>query len=248
MCGKVEKHREKKGKLSWILFLILGFTLALILFRSLELDEYLGIDLEDNRPVKIVKELLLQSLVVKGELPAGEIVPEHGNQTLIYVLGGAQENLKSRIRLASLIYNRGLAGHVAFLSVPEITEYSPDLGRNYTQDEWFIQEMKKAGVKVPDLEIVAMPMGFFGTLSEARGIADLVKKEGYMHLILVTSAYHTRRARFTFSPYLEGKVELSVYGSGEKVPLRHLAVEWIKLLVYRYILVDNPRTEEGYQT
>lgn len=213
--------------------------MALILIRSLELDEYFGIDLEDNKPVKTVKGLLLESLVIQGELPTARTVPGQGSQTLIYVLGGAQDDLKWRIRLASEIYGRGLANHVAFLSVREITEYSPDLGRNYTQDEWVTHEMMKSGVKVADMEFVGMTTGFFGTLSEARGIAELVKKKGYRRLMLVTSSYHTHRALFAFSTYLNGKVELSVHGSDEKAPLHHLVAEYIKLLVYRYLLVPG---------
>ena len=75
MCGKVKEHRAKIGKLTWILSLVLGLTLALILFRSLELEEYFGIDLEDNKPVKIVKGLLLESLVIRGELQKAQTVP-----------------------------------------------------------------------------------------------------------------------------------------------------------------------------
>ena len=227
----------RNRKLSWILSLVLGLALALILFRSLELADYFGMDLEDNRPVEIVRGWLLESLVIRGEFPTAEIGPGHGNQTLIYVLGGGQEILKWRIRLASAIYGRGLASHVAFLSVRGNTDYSPELGRNYTHDEWVTREMMKSGVKAGDIESQAMPTGYFGTLSEARGIADLVKKGGYRRLILVTSAYHTRRVLVAFSHNLKGKVELSIYGSDEKVPLHHLMRECIKLLVYRYLLV-----------
>jgi len=123
------------------------------------------------------------------------------------------------------------------MNVRGITEYSPILGRNYTHGEWVTHVMMGAKVPTADIEGAAIPTGIFGTLSEARWIADLAKRRHPVRLILVTSRYHTRRVSIAFSHYLNSQGELYIYGSGEKVRFHHLLAEYIKVLFYRYILI-----------
>jgi uncharacterized SAM-binding protein YcdF (DUF218 family) len=203
----------------------------------MEWDEYLGFDLGENPPLHFVKGLMLPSLVDERELPAIPTISEDAGSTLIYVLGGSQESLKSRIRLAATLYHRVSGSRVLFMSVRGITEYNPGLGRNYTHDEWVTHEMTEVKVPATDIEFIAMPAGVFGTLREARHIAALVKRRQNGRLILVTSAYHTRRVLIAFSHYLKGKGELYIYGSDETVRFRHLMAEYIKVPFYRYILI-----------
>ena len=224
-------------KLRWIFRLFLVVSLVLLLFRSLEWDEYLGFDLGDNPPVRYAKSVLLPSLVNERELLTEPTIPGHGDPTLIYVLGGSQDSLKWRIPLAAELYHRESGSRVVFMNVREITEYSPAIGRNYTHDEWVTHEMVLSKVRASDIEYIAMPSGYFGTLGEARWVADLVRKRHYRRLILVTSAYHTRRVRLTFTHFLDGQEDLYVYGSDEKIRLHDLVAEYIKLLFYRYLLI-----------
>lgn len=217
--------------------LVLGVPLALLLFRSLEWDKYLEIDLGRSPLVRFSKGVLLPSLVYERGLPTEPSIPGHGDPTLIYVLGGSQASLERRIPLAATLYQRVSGSRVIFIHVQGITGYSPALGRNYTHDEWVTHEMILAKVRASDIEWIAMPSGYFGTLREARWIADLVRKRHFRRLILVTSAYHTRRAWLTFSRFLDGQGEIYIYGSDEKIRLHHLVAEYIKVLFYRYLLI-----------
>jgi len=237
MASLLRERQVPGRKFRWIISMVLGVSLAFLLSSSLEWDEYLGIDLGDSQPVRFSKSVLLQSLVVEKELPSDPAVPRNREPTLIYVLGGSQESLKWRIPLAATLYHRVPGSRVLFMNVAEITEYNPALGRNYTHDEWVIHEMM--GVKIPatDIEFIAIPARHFGTLGEARHISGLVNRRHQGRLILVTSAYHTRRVSIAFSHFLKGWSELYIYGSGEKIPFHHLMEEYIKVLFYRYILI-----------
>lgn len=232
------RERWVRGpRLLRILSLVLGVSLALLLFRSLEWDEALGVDLGDNLPVRYAGGVLLRSLVNERKLPPGPTIPGRGDPTLIYVLGGSQESLKWRLPLAATLYHRVSGSRVMFMNVPEITEYSPALGRNYTHDEWVTRVMAEANVPATDIEFIAMPPGNFGTLGEARHISGLVNGRHHGRLILVTSAYHTRRVSIAFSRFLGDRRELYIYGSGERIPFHHLVAEYIKVLFYRNILI-----------
>jgi hypothetical protein len=59
--------------------------------------------------------------------------------------------------------------------------------------------MVSIGVKKKDIELVSIPSGYFGTLSEGRGITSVAAARGYQGLILVTSSRHTKRVLFAFS-------------------------------------------------
>lgn len=237
MVSLLWKRRVQGRKIRWILSLVLGVSLVLLLFRSLEWDEYLGVDLGENPPLIFARDVLLPSLVNKRELPKESTIQRHGDPTLIYVLGGSQESLKWRLPLAASIYHRVPGSRIVFLSVQEITEYSPVLGRNYTHDEWVTHVMMEEKVPATDIEGATIPSGYFGTLGEARWIADLAKRRHAGRLILVTSRYHTRRVLITFSRYLNGRGEFYIYGSDEKVRFYYLMEEYIKVLFYRYLLI-----------
>ena len=117
---------------------------------------------------------------------------------LIYVLGGNQDSLVNRFRKAASLYHKGFSKKILILSRPGITEFSPELGRNLTNNEWAIKELEKLNVRKEDVEPVSVQNNGFGTLSEARNLSDVVRKRGCNRLILVTSDYHTRRV-FTVS-------------------------------------------------
>ncbi len=233
----MQEPRGARRKCRWILLLVMGIVTAFILVRRFEWDQELGIDLGDNPPVRYASGILLGSLVHEKKLPAEPTTPGNVEPTWIYVLGGSQESLKWRLPLAASIYHRVSGGRLIFMNVRGITEYNPVLGRNYTHDEWVTHVMTEARVPATDIESIAMPEGIFGTLGEARHIATLVKKSNQVRLILVTSAYHTKRVSISFSRFLNGQGELYIYGSDERIPFHQLMAEYIKVLFYRYLLI-----------
>jgi uncharacterized SAM-binding protein YcdF (DUF218 family) len=136
------------------------------------------------------------------------------------------------------LYHQGVAGEIHILSRPGITEFSPELGRNLTNDEWAVREMEILKVKRGDIIPVFVEPLYFGTLSEANRISDMVRKKGYKRLVLVSSTHHTRRAHNSFNSFLsKTHVGIYVYGAGDSTGLIELLSEYIKLLFYEYAVL-----------
>ncbi len=176
-----------------------------------------------------------------GELTKVEPLPETSSisspaqsDNVVYVLGGSQNELIRKIGTAAELYHHGLCKRILSLSRPGITEYDHHLHRNLTNDEWFIKTLANSGVKKEDIELVTLKRRFFGTLTEAKSIADTASQRGYTHLVLVTSPYHTMRTWLAFSKYVNGRgIALSIYASNYHATLSELIFEYFKLLLYR---------------
>lgn len=160
------------------------------------------------------------------------------SNSVIYVLGGSQESLKARFETAAQLAHQGFSKRILLLSEPGITEFDPSLSRNLTNDDWAIKQLTGLGIKKEDTELVSLKKGFFGTLSEARDISEIASKRGYKRLILVTSQYHTKRTWITFSKMFENRnITLSIYAANDPVRLRSLLYEYLKLVLYKNIVL-----------
>jgi len=83
-----------------------------------------------------------------------------------------------------------------------------------------------------------MKEGFFGTLSEAKGIAKLIKERRYDTVILITSPHHTHRVKISFEHFIQNNsTKLYVQGSEEESSFMEIIMEFIKLNVYKYLLL-----------
>jgi hypothetical protein len=179
---------------------------------------------------------LAEKLVVEIPAPANPPGETPKATTLIYVLGGNQESLLPRFRKAASLYRMGLSMRILILDRPGITEYSTDLGRNLTNNEWAIRELERLEVRKEDVEPVSVRPSFLGTLSEARDLADIARGKGCRRLLLVSSAHHTRRVMNAFSRFVpRGSMDLYVYGAGDKADLPVLLQEYLKLVFYDMI-------------
>jgi uncharacterized SAM-binding protein YcdF (DUF218 family) len=70
-------------------------------------------------------------------------------------------------------------------------------------------------------------------LSEAREVSDIAREKGCNRLILVSSAYHTRRVFTTFSKLGSNRSpEYFIYGSDDVTGLQGLLSEYVKLFLY----------------
>lgn len=162
------------------------------------------------------------------------------NKPLVYVLGGTQDSLEWKFQRTASLYKDGLAGKILLLRVPGITAFSPELGRNLTNDEWAVRRLEVFGVRPGDIRFIEVVPGWFGTLTEAKEVSRYVKRYGSPPLILVSAPYHTKRARLAFSNSLgAGYQELFVYGSGEEVGIFTLLNEYLKLITYKYFLIPS---------
>lgn len=178
-------------------------------------------------------ELLRHQLTYVRPIPDSPSSPDD----VAYVLGGTPESLEAKFRIAASLLREGKASRVLLLSQQSLMAYSPALDRNLTVNEWAVQNLGALGIKAAAIDIVGVEEGFFGTWSEAKALSRVVSERGYRRLILVTSAYHSRRVWESFSRSAgQSSTTLFLYHSDEPAYLRHLLPEYVKLLLYRAVL------------
>ena len=204
------------------LFLILLF-ISSIIWLSTKSASNLRIDL---------KESILKELVSVNPPNPGEKVD------VIYLLGGTQASMEFKSKTASEFFHKGICKKIWVISLSGITQYNQALRRNWTKNEYFAMRLKKFGIPEKNIEFLKLHEGFFGTYSEARGISSLVQEKQFKSILLITQPYHTHRVRICFNKFLsDTNVLLYVQGSIEKMLLRQLIVEYIKLRVYQCLLI-----------
>ena len=214
-----------------------SFYIASTIFLTI-LGTSLLLNLEGFPSHKGLKALLMNRLVKAAPLPDNFYDSYPQSKNAIYVLGGNQNSLKHRFKTAVSLYHQGAVKKIFILSRHGITEYDPLLKRNLTNNEWAINKLIELGVKKEDIEAVQIEEGFFGTLSEAKGIPQIIKERGYSNLILVSSSYHTMRVWVSFSKFAEDKkLNVFVYGAEGHTNLIGLLFEYFKLIIYKEFLL-----------
>jgi len=154
-----------------------------------------------------------------------------------YILGGGQKSLEPKFKIASELYAEGYCNNIYILSRPGITEYNRSLGRNLTNDEWALMKLENYGVPRKAVQAVSIESGFFGTLSEAEGIAKLASEKDWKSLMLITSPHHTKRAKQSFDYFLsDSGVDVFVAASQNQAGLGELVLEFAKLKIYQVVL------------
>jgi len=193
-----------------------------------------------------VREFLMERLDRERPLPSPPEGGPPGPGTTVYILGGSQKSLRHKIRTVGRLYGEGLVRKVLVLHAPGITEYSPALGRNLTNDEWMLRRLESEGVPSADVEWIAAPPSLFGTFGEARAVSRFVRTRGVRRLALVSSRHHLERAWITFSHFLrDDRCELYTYGSAEWAGGSELLAELFKLGFYKYLLLP---AEGGFRS
>jgi uncharacterized SAM-binding protein YcdF (DUF218 family) len=110
----------------------------------------------------------------------------------IVVLGGGEGE---RIAEAVRLYERGLAPRIIILGPA-----SPVLPLSFREDAPTMPQAKKIvalrkGVPEDAVEVVEGPTS---TYEEALAVARILQERGYRRILVVTSPFHSRRARQTF--------------------------------------------------
>jgi len=114
--------------------------------------------------------------------------------------------------------------------------YSFIEGRNLTATEWQLEFLECHGVNKENVLVLRKKEEeFFGTLSESKFVARVVKGK-IKSLVVVTSAPHLRRSYLAFNRSLPSEIKLGCYAATE---LREssefresLLMEYLKLMVY----------------
>ena len=229
------------------------YLLALVLFLSVgAAAQRVSATDETHRMVRVfadrMETCLMKEIVFERHLPRGENGRLPELSLVAYVLGGTQDSLSYKWKTVGRLYAEGTVGKILILHRPGITEYSPALGRNLTNDEWVTGKLKEEGVAVETLEFVPVPAAIFGTFAEARVISALARSRRVKRLVLVSSAHHTKRVWLSFSHFnADNAFEPYIYGSEERVGILELLMETMKLRFYRYFVFPMDRLRDHYR-
>ena len=114
----------------------------------------------------------------------------------ILVLGGSA-TYKERTREASRLLFEGRSQRILITNDNMRGPWSSAEQRNLFFYERSWEELRNAGVPAERIDVVLKPVT--GTYDEAEVIRDYAQQQGLHSILIVTSAYHSRRALWVFS-------------------------------------------------
>ena len=114
----------------------------------------------------------------------------------IVVLGGSA-NFKERSREAAKLLLEGRAPRILITNDNVRGPWSVADQRNLFFYERSLEEIKKAGVPADSVEVLLKPVT--STHEEAELVRQYAEEHGLRSVLIVTSAYHSRRALWVFS-------------------------------------------------
>lgn len=117
----------------------------------------------------------------------------------ILVLSGSSVYIERTQKAASL-YKKGVAPKIILTDDHAIAGWSEREKRNPPFIELMLRELNAEGIPREAIEI--LPDEVTGTEWEAKALAKKIKEENLNSVLLVTSAYHTRRAFWIFERVL----------------------------------------------
>jgi uncharacterized SAM-binding protein YcdF (DUF218 family) len=121
----------------------------------------------------------------------------------VIVVIGDDDFTADRAREAASLFHTGWA--------PQIVA-SGRMLRPYTSiADLMTRDLESQGV--PSAAIMRFSHRASNTLEEAEGLRVLISQKGWRRILLVTSDYHTRRARYIFRKVLPDNVSLEVVGA-----------------------------------
>jgi uncharacterized SAM-binding protein YcdF (DUF218 family) len=157
----------------------------------------------------IIAPYLAERLIVEKPLERADV---------IFVLGGSSVYLE-RTRRAAIEYKRGKATKIVLTDDGEQTGWSRSEKRNIPYVELSQRNLTAEGVPAEVVEIIK-PIGS-GTIYEARLLREQARAKNWKSVLIVTSAYHTRRALGTFERVFENEnIEFGIVAppAGEQTP------------------------------
>ncbi|MEZ5426384.1 MAG: YdcF family protein [Pyrinomonadaceae bacterium] len=113
----------------------------------------------------------------------------------ILVLSGSSV-YRERTRKAAEVYRAGVAPKIFLTDDGERAGWSNEEKRNPPYADLARRALIEMGVPADAIEI--LPGEVAGTIDEARLFGQKAKENGWRSVLLITSAYHTRRTLFTF--------------------------------------------------
>lgn len=136
----------------------------------------------------------------------------------LLVLSGSSEYVE-RTRHAAQLFNEGRAAKIILTNDNERGGWSYEEQRNPLFVERERDELKRAGIPPDKIEILARPVS--STYDEAVLLREYALANNLRSVLVVTSAYHSRRALWTLRHVLGGsgvEVGLDSVATGQQTP------------------------------
>jgi len=219
------------------------YLLVLVLFLSVVTVGKRVVPFEEtNQMIRVLADRitlrLMKGVVFEHPFPSRNSGRLPDTSLAAYVLGGTQDSMNYKLKTVGQLYAEGTVRKIFILHRPGITEYSPELGRNLTNDEWVAGKLKEEGVAVENVEFIPVHPASFDTFAEAREISALVRLRRIKRLVLVSSTHHTKRVWLSISHFnADNAFESYIYGSEERAGIIELLRESLTLRIYRYFVL-----------
>lgn len=163
----------------------------------------------------------------------------------IVVMSGSA-TFRERARHAAALYNEGRAPRIVLTNDYLKSSWSEEEQRNPYYYERSRDELLRAGV--PDEKIAVIMVPIKGTFDEAVLLKEYSEANHLSSLLVVTSAYHSRRVLWSFQRVFRGtgkSIGIDPVEAGQETPfaatwwLHRLGWdmvpnEYLKLVIYRY--------------
>jgi uncharacterized SAM-binding protein YcdF (DUF218 family) len=169
--------------------------------------------------------------------------PLHNADAIVVMSGSAV--YRERTQRAAEYYRQGLAPRILLTNDNQRGEWSSAEQRNPFFYERARNNLLLLQVPAESVEVVTQPVT--GTYEEAQALREYAVAHGLRSLLIVTSAYHSRRALWTLNRVFAGtgiEISLQCIVSGEKTPppltwwlhfngWRMVVGEYVKNVYYR---------------
>ena len=141
------------------------------------------------------------------------------NADAIVVMSGSA-TFRERARHAAALYKEGRAPRIVLTNDYLKSSWSPEEQRNPYYYERSLDELSHAGVPMEKIAVIMVPIT--GTYDEAVLVKEYSEANHLSSLLVVTSAYHSRRAFWTFRRVFRGtgkSIGIDPAGPGLETPL-----------------------------
>lgn len=155
----------------------------------------------------------------------------------IVVLSGSRA-FKERTQKAAELYRRGVAPKIILTNDNRQGGWSSVKQRNPYYYERSRDELLKSGVGIDAIEVLFQPVS--STLDEAVLLDNYCKQHSVRSIIVVTSAYHSRRALMTFRA-LFSSTQVGLIHAGTELQTPRPATWWLHLSGWGSVPPEYPK-------
>ncbi|HKZ78474.1 MAG TPA: ElyC/SanA/YdcF family protein, partial [Pyrinomonadaceae bacterium] len=148
--------------------------------------------------------------------------------------------LEERTRRAAQLFQEGRSARILVTNENLRSRWSETHQRNLYTYEWELEELRRSGVPPEKIEVLEHPVS--NTFQEALETRDYALDHGLRSLLVVTSAYHSRRSLWTFRQVFDGSgvtIGLESADPGEQTP--RPSIWWLQPSGWKTVALEYPK-------